>query len=73
MIICPRCYMLLFYVTLFLVYFQPPSSYLAGPEMVGSVLHTMGTLMLNPFNYSLRNRNMKRALWRLFDLGKHYD
>ncbi|XP_042819432.1 olfactory receptor 1F1-like [Panthera tigris] len=56
----------LFYATLFLVYFQPSSSYSADTGMVVSVIYTMVTPMLNPFIYSLRNRDMKRALWRLF-------
>ncbi|XP_043421239.1 olfactory receptor 1361-like [Prionailurus bengalensis] len=56
----------LFYATLFLVYFQPSSSYSADTGMVVSVIYTMVTPMLNPFIYSLRNRDMKGALWRLF-------
>ncbi|XP_012384395.2 olfactory receptor 1N1-like [Dasypus novemcinctus] len=61
---------ILFYGTLFLVYFQPSSSYSAKPGMVASVIYTMVTPMLNPFIYSLRNKNMKRALWRLLSWGK---
>ncbi|XP_059268132.1 olfactory receptor 5AU1-like [Mustela nigripes] len=55
----------LFYGTVFLVYFQPSSSYSAGTGMMASVVYTMVTPMLNPFIYSLRNRDMKGALWRL--------
>ncbi|XP_063112379.1 olfactory receptor-like protein OLF4 [Cavia porcellus] len=60
----------LFYGTLFLVYFQPSSSYSADTGMTASVIYTMLIPMLNPFIYSLRNRNMKEALWRLFGLEK---
>ncbi|XP_006890795.1 PREDICTED: olfactory receptor 1G1-like [Elephantulus edwardii] len=60
----------LFYGTLFLVYLRPSSSYSADSGMVISVIYTMVTPMLNPFIYSLRNRDMKGALWRLFDWGK---
>ncbi|XP_006835028.1 PREDICTED: olfactory receptor 1G1-like [Chrysochloris asiatica] len=60
----------LFYGTLFLVYFRPSSSYSADTGMVISVVYTMVTPMLNPFIYSLRNRDMKGALWRLFNQGK---
>ncbi|XP_014637438.1 PREDICTED: olfactory receptor 1N1-like [Ceratotherium simum simum] len=56
----------LFYGTLFLVYFQPSSSYSADTGMVVSVIYTMVTPMLNPFIYSLRNRDMKGALQKLF-------
>ncbi|XP_032722249.1 olfactory receptor 1G1-like [Lontra canadensis] len=55
----------LYYGTLFLVYFRPSSSYSADTGMVVSVIYTMVTPMLNPFIYSLRNRDMKGALWRL--------
>nr|XP_035146656.2 olfactory receptor-like protein OLF4 [Callithrix jacchus] len=54
----------LFYGTIFLVYFQSSSSYSA------SVVYTMVTPMLNPFVYSLRNRDMKWALQKLLGLGK---
>ncbi|XP_016040481.1 putative olfactory receptor 1F2 [Erinaceus europaeus] len=60
----------LFYGAVFLVYFQPSSSYSADTGMVASVVYTMVTPMLNPFIYSLRNRDMKGALWRLLDWGK---
>ncbi|XP_040081004.1 olfactory receptor 1361-like [Oryx dammah] len=55
----------LFYGTVFLVYFQPSSSYSADTGMAASVGYTMVTPMLNPFIYSLRNRHMKGALRRL--------
>ncbi|XP_006158313.2 olfactory receptor 1G1 [Tupaia chinensis] len=60
----------LFYGTIFLVYFQPSSSYSADTGMIVSVMYTMVTPMLNPFIYSLRNRDMKRAIWRLLGLVK---
>ncbi|XP_044898658.1 olfactory receptor 1G1-like [Felis catus] len=61
---------ILFYGTVFLVYFQPSSSYTADTGMVASVVYTMVTPMLNPFIYSLRNRDMKRALWKLLVWGR---
>ncbi|XP_045418055.1 olfactory receptor 1G1-like [Lemur catta] len=61
----------LFYGTLFLVYFQPLSSYSADTGKVASVVYTMVTPMLNPFIYSLRNRDMQGALWRLLGFRKY--
>ncbi|XP_043326302.1 olfactory receptor 1G1-like [Cervus canadensis] len=60
----------LFYGTVFLVYFQPSSSYSADTGMAASVVYTMVTPMLNPFIYSLRNSDMKGALWRLLGWGR---
>ena len=60
----------LFYGTLFLVYFQPSSSYSADTGMSTSAVNTMVSPMLNPFIYSLRNSNMKGALCRFFSWGK---
>jgi olfactory receptor len=34
--------------------------------MVASVMYTMVTPVLNPFVYSLRNRDIKKALWSVF-------
>ncbi|XP_062967475.1 olfactory receptor 7E178-like [Cynocephalus volans] len=36
-------------------------------SVVASVMYTMVTPMLNPFIYSLRNRDIKRALWRIIN------
>ncbi|XP_036169949.1 olfactory receptor 7E24-like [Myotis myotis] len=35
-------------------------------DVVTSVMYTVVTPMLNPFIYSLRNRDIKSALWRLY-------
>ncbi|XP_049732725.1 olfactory receptor 18-like [Elephas maximus indicus] len=55
----------LFYGTGLGVYLSSAIS--SSPRMgsVPSVMYTVVTPMLNPFIYSLRNRNIKRALWRL--------
>ncbi|KAM6183710.1 LOW QUALITY PROTEIN: olfactory receptor 1N1-like [Erethizon dorsatum] len=63
----------LFYGTLFLVYFQPSSSYSADTGMNASVIYTMLTPMPNPFVYRNRDmKDMKEALRRLFGLEKCY-
>jgi olfactory receptor len=55
-----------FYGTVFGAYFSSVVSHDPGNVMVASVMYTMVTPMLNPFVYSLRNRDLKRALWRVF-------
>ncbi|XP_008562419.1 PREDICTED: olfactory receptor 18-like [Galeopterus variegatus] len=56
----------LFYGTVLGIYL---SSVIHSPmkSVVASVLYTMVTPMLNPFIYSLRNRDIKRALWRIIN------
>ncbi|NXG59440.1 O1020 protein, partial [Hemiprocne comata] len=55
----------LFYGTLFYMYLQPASSH-SSLDKVVSILYTVVTPMLNPFIYSLRNKEVKGALvkWR---------
>ncbi|XP_006205667.3 olfactory receptor 1f45-like [Vicugna pacos] len=52
----------LFYSTAIGVYLCPPSSLSGGKDRLFSVMYTVVTPMLNPFIYSLRNRDMKGAL-----------
>ncbi|XP_069339979.1 olfactory receptor 1f45-like [Eulemur rufifrons] len=55
----------LFYGTLIAVYFSPMSSHTARKDRAAAVMYTVVTPMLNPFIYSLRNRDMKGALGAL--------
>ncbi|XP_062938430.1 olfactory receptor 1G1-like [Cynocephalus volans] len=55
----------LFYVSSIGVYFIPSTADSASRDRVASVMYAVVTPMLNPFIYSLRNRDMKRALGRL--------
>ncbi|XP_025718754.2 olfactory receptor 7E178-like [Callorhinus ursinus] len=55
----------LFYGTGLGVYLSSPISPSPRKGAVASVMYTVVTPMLNPFIYSLRNRDIKRALWRM--------
>ncbi|XP_047387667.1 olfactory receptor 7E24-like [Sciurus carolinensis] len=55
----------LFYGTGLSVYLGSVVSSSPKKGMVASVMYTVDTPMLNPFIYSLRNRDIKSALWRL--------
>ncbi|XP_008525924.1 olfactory receptor 1N2-like [Equus przewalskii] len=61
---------LLFYGSLMGVYLLPPSTHSAERESRAAILYTVIIPMLNPFIYSLRNRDMKKALGKLFGGGK---
>ncbi|XP_055982476.1 olfactory receptor 1G1-like [Sorex fumeus] len=60
----------LFFGTPFCVYFSPPSSRSARKGTVASVMYTVVTPMLNPFIYSLRNRDIKYSLRKLICFRK---
>nr|XP_031545632.1 olfactory receptor 10H1-like [Vicugna pacos] len=47
------------------IYLKPASTHTTQKDMAASVMYTMVTPMLNPFIYSLRNRDLKGALRRL--------
>uniref|UniRef100_A0A8C5XUU1 Olfactory receptor n=1 Tax=Microcebus murinus TaxID=30608 RepID=A0A8C5XUU1_MICMU len=55
----------LFYGTIIAVYLNPLSSHSAEKDAAATVLYTVVTPMLNPFIYSLRNRDLKRALGKV--------
>ncbi|XP_017358846.1 olfactory receptor 1N2 [Cebus imitator] len=61
---------LLFYGSLMGVYLLPPSTYSTERTRRAAVLYMVIIPMLNPFIYSLRNRDMKEALCKLFGSGK---
>ncbi|KAM5258825.1 olfactory receptor 1L3 [Hipposideros larvatus] len=54
----------LFYGSISYVYFQPLSSYTVK-DRIATLIYTVLTSMLNPFIYSLRNKDMKRGLEKL--------
>uniref|UniRef100_A0A8C0JAH3 Olfactory receptor n=1 Tax=Chelonoidis abingdonii TaxID=106734 RepID=A0A8C0JAH3_CHEAB len=55
---------LLFYGTGISMYLQPPSSYSQHRGKIVSLFYTMVTPMLNPLIYTLRNKEVHRALRR---------
>ncbi|XP_037696018.1 olfactory receptor 1S1-like [Choloepus didactylus] len=61
---------LLFYGTIVGVYFLPSSTHTDDRDKIGAVLFTVMIPMVNPFIYSLRNKDMKGALRRLIHRKK---
>ncbi|NP_001000510.1 olfactory receptor Olr1733 [Rattus norvegicus] len=61
---------LLFYSTVFAAYLKPPSSSHSSGEVVAAVMYTLVTPTLNPFIYSLRNRDVKSSLRRILNMEK---
>ncbi|XP_054440400.1 olfactory receptor 1N1-like [Pteronotus mesoamericanus] len=64
------CVVCVFYGTLFGTYLCPPSVASEKKDIVAAVVYTVVVPMLNPFIYSLRNKDMKRALRRLLSHGR---
>ncbi|KAK1342572.1 hypothetical protein QTO34_015338 [Cnephaeus nilssonii] len=63
------CVVSLFYGTIIGVYFNPASTHTTHGDMAATVMYTMVTPMLNPFIYSLRNRDLRGALRKLLSLN----
>nr|XP_019592290.1 PREDICTED: olfactory receptor 1361-like [Rhinolophus sinicus] len=59
------CVVFLFYGTIIGVYFKPTSLHTTQRDTAATVMYTMVAPMLNPFIYSLRNRDLKSALRKL--------
>ncbi|XP_058381967.1 olfactory receptor 7E178-like [Diceros bicornis minor] len=57
----------LFYGTALEVYFSSPVSHSPRRDVVASVMYAVVTPMLNPFIYSLRSRDLKKAMQRLLN------
>ncbi|XP_042544925.1 olfactory receptor 1D2-like [Dipodomys spectabilis] len=58
----------LFYGTVLGIYIRPPNSF-SAQDTVATIMYTVVTPMLNPFIYSLRNKDMKEAVRRLLHRG----
>ncbi|XP_032965891.1 olfactory receptor 1F12 [Rhinolophus ferrumequinum] len=59
---------ILFYGTITGVYLNPSPSHSADKDSLASVIYMVVTPTLNPFIYCLRNKDMKRALRKLFGI-----
>ncbi|XP_063096926.1 olfactory receptor 1J21-like [Cavia porcellus] len=59
----------LYYGAIIGLYFVPSSNNTNDKDVIVAVLYTLVTPMLNPFIYSLRNQDMKRALKNLLSRG----
>ncbi|XP_062053425.1 olfactory receptor 8H1-like [Lepus europaeus] len=55
----------IFYGTMIFTYLKPSKSYSLGKDQVASVFYTIVIPMLNPLIYSLRNKEVKNALYRV--------
>ncbi|XP_057606903.1 olfactory receptor 8D1-like [Hippopotamus amphibius kiboko] len=55
----------IFFGSITFMYFKPPSSNSLEQEKVSSVFYTTAIPMLNPLIYSLRNKDVKKALWKV--------
>ncbi|XP_053528004.1 olfactory receptor 7A10-like [Artibeus jamaicensis] len=60
----------LFYCTVLSVYLSSASTHSSQSSAVTSVMYTVVTPMLNPFIYSLRNRDIKGALKRVGGMAR---
>ncbi|XP_005082163.1 olfactory receptor 50-like [Mesocricetus auratus] len=56
------CVVSLYYGAIIGIYLVPSSNYTNDKDVIVAVLYTVVTPMLNPFIYSLRNRDMKGAV-----------
>ncbi|XP_045642972.1 olfactory receptor 1030 [Ursus americanus] len=54
-----------FYGTLFCMYVRPPTNKSVEQSKIIAVFYTFVSPMLNPIIYSLRNKNVKQAFWKL--------
>ncbi|XP_053330401.1 olfactory receptor 1019-like [Spea bombifrons] len=59
----------LYYGTIMFMYLRPRHSYSPDRDRAVSILYTVVTPMLNPIIYSIRNKEVKNALRRIFVLN----
>nr|DBA31832.1 TPA: hypothetical protein GDO54_007603 [Pyxicephalus adspersus] len=52
----------LFYGTIIFMYLRPGDTHVAGQDKMATLFYSIGTPMLNPLIYTLRNKDVKRVL-----------
>uniref|UniRef100_A0A452UVS9 Olfactory receptor n=2 Tax=Ursus maritimus TaxID=29073 RepID=A0A452UVS9_URSMA len=57
----------IFYGTIIFMYLQPSSSQSMDTDKIASVFYSVVIPMLNPLIYSLRNNEVKNALWKVLN------
>ncbi|XP_053120425.1 olfactory receptor 14A16-like [Hemicordylus capensis] len=57
----------LFMCSSLFIYMKPSKNSIPNLKIVVSVIYTIIPPMLNPFIYSIRNKDLKTALWKLLD------
>lgn len=57
----------IFYGTIIFMYLQPSSSQSMDTDKIASVFYSVVIPMLNPLIYSLRNKEVKNALWKVLN------
>ncbi|XP_018427899.1 PREDICTED: olfactory receptor 1361-like [Nanorana parkeri] len=63
--------LIVFYGVALCMYVKPPSAHFESQDLVFSIMYTAVTPMLNPLIYSLRNKEVKSALRRIFRVSKN--
>uniref|UniRef100_A0ABI7XQE7 Olfactory receptor n=2 Tax=Felis catus TaxID=9685 RepID=A0ABI7XQE7_FELCA len=64
---------ILFYSTVFATYLKPPSTSRSVGALAAAVMYTLVTPTLNPFIYSLRNKDVKSSLKRVLGIEGSWD
>lgn len=57
----------IYYGTILFMYVRPSSNYSLEHDMIVSTFYTIGIPMLNPIIYSLRNKDVKEAMKKIFE------
>ncbi|XP_010992562.3 olfactory receptor 1f45-like [Camelus dromedarius] len=64
---------IIFYSTVFATYLKPPSTSCSSGELVAAVMYNLVTPTLNPFIYSLRNKDVKTSLRSVLGIQSLWD